>query len=104
MRTAERGKEEKDREKTVSQWLEAPELRGPVEEEEPQEILREGAVRSQETWNVVLRKPRDERFREEVPVHVECCQGVESNEDRDVAIGFGKVKVDFFADMITVEW
>lgn len=80
-------------------------MRSPVEEEEPQEILREGAVRSQETRECgVEEAKREEHFREEVPVHVECCQGVESNEVRDVAIGFDKVKVDFFADMVTVEW
>lgn len=52
-------------------------------------------MRSQETPERGEEAERDERFREEVPVHAECCQGVESNEDRDVAIGFGKVKVDF---------
>lgn len=40
----------------------APEFRGPVEEEEPQEILREGAVRSQETGKVVLQKQERRAF------------------------------------------
>lgn len=52
--------------------IEAPELRGPVEEEEPQEILREGAVRSQETRESgVAEAKRGEPFREKVAIHVE---------------------------------
>lgn len=66
-------------------------MRGPVEEEEPQEILREGAVRSQETQESgIAEAKKGKPFREEVAMRVK------QNEDRKVAIGFDKVKVDFF--------
>ena len=66
-------------------------MRGPVEEEEPQDILREGAVRSQETQESGVAEAKKGR-----PLGEEGAMHVKQNEDRKVAIGFDKVKVDFF--------
>lgn len=78
----------------MSQWT-VSEFRGTVEEEEPQEILREGAVRSQETSKVVLQKlKRGSLLREE---GYSC--GVNGAQRRG-PLDLDKVKVGFFADVV----